>query len=177
VTFETPGRGDFVMIDDQFAAIDKQGNYHSGREALDLDSVFGELSGGETIAAPLPDGIRVGHVHLHVADLDAAMRFYSEILGFQEQFQMPKIQMGDVTLPDYVPHIIAFNTWAGVGAQPAPDGASGLQYFTVTLPDPVSLEGAVARLKAAGVAMTETPAGLLVRDPSRNLLQLTTRQD
>src|SRR5580765_2665536 len=94
VTFETPERGDFIMIDGQFAAIDRAGNYHSGREALDLDSVLGELSEGETLAAPLPDGIRVGHVHLHVADLDASMRFYSKLLGFQEQFQMPSIQMG-----------------------------------------------------------------------------------
>jgi catechol 2,3-dioxygenase len=81
--------------------------------------------------------------------------------------------MGDVTLPGYVPHIIAVNTWAGVGAPPPPAGASGLRHFTITLPDRATLAGVVARLEAGRVPLTETPDGLLVRDPAQNAILLS----
>ncbi|HEX8220667.1 MAG TPA: VOC family protein [Chloroflexia bacterium] len=179
VTFETPHRGRFDIVNGQPAAIDTEGNILSGREPVDLESLFGELGdirrpdAMESLARPLPVGTRVGHVHLHVADLQAAMHFYSDLLGFQKQFLEPRFQMGDVTLPNYVPHIIAFNTWAGRGAPPAPAGASGLRHFTITLPDHETLAGIVERLEAAGVTIRETKAGLTVHDPAHNAVLLT----
>jgi catechol 2,3-dioxygenase len=168
VTFETPWRGRFTVVDGQPAAVDTAGNVRSGRDPVDLDSLFSELATEESLEAPLPTGSRVGHVHLHVADIGAAMHFYRDVLGFQEQMLMPQFQMGDVTLPNYVPHIIAFNTWAGRGVPPAPAAASGLRFFTITLPDRPTLAGVVERLEAARVPLAETPTGLMLRDPAQN---------
>lgn len=172
VTFETPERGQFAIIDGQPVAIDPAGGLHSGRDPVDLDSLFAELAPGESLSAPLPDGSRVGHVHLHVADLDAAMRFYRDLIGFQEQMLVAQFQMGDVTLPNYVPHIIAFNTWAGVGVSPAPADASGLRFFTIRLPDAAALEQVIARLDTAGVNTERTADGVFTHDPSQNRVLL-----
>ena len=88
VTFETPERGQLTVVNGQPLAIDTAGNVHSGRDPVDLDSLFGELGTGGLLEAPLSPGSRVGHVHLHVADLAAAMHFYRDVLGFQENFRL-----------------------------------------------------------------------------------------
>jgi catechol 2,3-dioxygenase len=175
VTFETPERGQFTIVNGQPLAVDAEGNTHSGREPVDLNSLFGELGTGdigEALKPPISDGARVGHVHLHVPDLAPAMRFYRDVLGFQENFLAPQFQMGDVTLPNYVPHIIAFNTWAGRGALPPPADSSGLRHFTIILPDRDTLNAVVKRLEAAQMPIVETPNGLMVRDPSQNSILL-----
>ena len=111
LTFETPERGRLVSDGEGFYGIDTAGRRHSGREAVDLDSMFGELSETDDLDAKLPAGTRIGHVHLHVADLDEAMDFYAGAVGFARQMLSRSFRMGDVTL-DYPPHILAFNTWA-----------------------------------------------------------------
>jgi catechol-2,3-dioxygenase len=75
--------------------------------------------------------------------------------------------------PHHVPHIIAFNTWAGEGVPPAPAGASGLRHLTVALPDRDALAGLAGRLAAAGVPAADALGGLLVRDPAQNAILLT----
>jgi hypothetical protein len=90
----------------------------------------------------------------------------------KENFLVPQLQIGDVTLPNYVPHIIAFNTWAGRGAPPTPADTSGLRHFTITLPDRSALAPVVDRLKAAHVPLLETSAGLILRDPAQNNILL-----
>src|SRR4051794_2744563 len=92
VTFETPERGQFTLINGQPAAVDTAGKVRSGRAPVALASLFGELGAGESLAQPLPAGTRVGHVHLHVPDLAAAMHFYRDLLGFQEQMLVPQFQ-------------------------------------------------------------------------------------
>lgn len=173
VTFETPERGQFTIVNGQPRAVDRAGNVRSGRDPVDLDSLFGELREGESLAAPLPAGSRVGHVHLHVPDLAAAMRFYRDILGFQEQMLVPQFQMGDVTLPAYVPHIIAFNTWGGRGVPPAPADASGLRHFTIALPDRAALASVIGRIEAAQMTLSEGSEGFWLRDPAQNSILLT----
>ena len=63
----------------------------------------------------MPAGTRIGHVHLHVNDLEEAMRFYRDGIGFGGLFIMRRFGMGDLGL-DYTPHTIAFNIWAGPNA-------------------------------------------------------------
>ena len=174
VTFETPRRGRFTVVDGEPLAVDAAGNRRSGRDPVDLHSLFAELGPEESPDAPLPAGTRVGHVHLHVADLAAALRFYRDVLGFREQLCAPRMRMVDLILsPETVPHIIALNTWAGEDAPPAPPGASGLRYYTIELPGRAALAGVVGRLTAAGVPLTETAAGLTLRDPAHNGILLT----
>jgi catechol 2,3-dioxygenase len=171
LTFETPGRGRLVTDGDNFYGIDNAGRRHSGREAVDLDSLLGELSRDDPLDVPLPPGTRVGHVHVHVADLAAAMRFYGETIGFRPLMMNRRFRMGDVTL-DYPPHIVAFNTWAGEGARQPPPESAGLRWFTIELPDADSLAHARERLQRAGAAIGEADEGTDTADPSGNRVRL-----
>jgi catechol 2,3-dioxygenase len=172
LTFETPWRGRLVTDGEGFYGIDTAGRRHSGREAVDLDSLFGELSETDDLNAKLPPGTRVGHVHLHVADLDEAMAFYAGIVGFARQMLSRDFRMGDVTL-DYPPHILAFNTWAGEGAKQAPAGHAGLRWFTIDVPDAAAMDALRLRLAKSGHAVDEVDGGLETTDPAGNRLQIT----
>ena len=96
-------------------------------------------------------GARVGHVHLKVADLDRAIAFYSDVLGFEVQAR----RHGAAFLgADGYHHHIGLNTWESLGAPPPPSGHTGLFHTAVLFPDRASLARAVARVLAAGHAIT-----------------------
>jgi catechol 2,3-dioxygenase len=81
--------------------------------------------------------------------------------------------MGEVGLDDQQPHVIAFNTWKGIGIPPAPANVLGLRYFTIVLPNATELNDVVERVQAAGLPTEQTSAGILVRDPSQIAMILT----
>jgi catechol 2,3-dioxygenase len=175
ITFETPHRGEMVVQSNgQFGGITADGQPHSGREAVDLESLFGELSEGDSLETPLPAGTRVGHVHLHVNNLDQAVAFYRDVVGFRPLMSMPVIGMTDFGLDRItVPHALALNTWSGEGALPAPEGTSGLRYFTLDLPAATDLDALAGRLRAAGHPFEQEGTTLTVLDPARNRLHVT----
>jgi catechol 2,3-dioxygenase len=172
MTFETPWRG---TLSDQpelgSYGITTEGKPHSGREAIDLDDLMAEMKGDDTLTPRLPEGARIGHVHVHVKDLDEAMRFYADIIGFKRQFVIGFFGMGDVAL-DYVPHIVAFNTWSGRNAAQPPPGTAGLRWFTIVLPDATAMAGVKSRLDAAGIASEKFEGGIATRDPAGNCVRL-----
>jgi catechol 2,3-dioxygenase len=171
MTFETPWRGTFGGDDSGYYGITKDGKRHSGREPVDLESLFGELQEGENLAVPLPSGTRIGHVHLHVADLKRSMDFYTAGLGFGWQMLSTRIRMADVSL-DYPPHIMAFNTWAGEGApQPPPDSA-GLRWFTVVVPHERAMAEVRFRIERAGGKVLDRGRSIETADPSGNRLRV-----
>jgi len=114
---------------------------------LDLHGLLAE--GGDR-GEPVPDGTRLGHIHLRVSDLGRAETFYHETLGF------------DVTLRRYTGalfmsaggyhHHLGTNVWAGQGIPPAAAAGPGLWYFTVQLPDAAELARAAARRPARGMS-------------------------
>jgi len=172
LTFETPWRGELKSDGDMFYGVDTNGRRHSGRDAVDLDSMFAELKQDEDLNAPLSAGTRVGHVHLHVDNLDKAMGFYADTIGFERQMLNRRFRMGDVNL-DYPPHIMAFNTWAGEGApQPPPDSA-GLRWFTIETPDEASRGAMLDRLAKARAPVEVVGNDFETRDPAGNRLRLT----
>lgn len=171
ITFETPWRGRLGEAEEGFYVRTNDGSPHSGREAIDVDDLLGELGENPVIEQRMPAGTRIGHVHVHVNDLDASLRFYRDGLGFGGLFIMRKFGMGDVGL-DYMPHTVAFNIWSGPDATQGPDDAAGLRWFTVNLPDGQTLEQVRERLDALGVEVTEAEDGLRVRDPSGNLVRI-----
>ena len=136
---------------------------------LDVDGLLAELREDEPESA-MPDGTRVGHVHLNVADLDAAERFYSGLLGF------------DVTVRGYpgalflstggYHHHIGVNTWAGPGAPAPAAGSRGLEWFELSVDDAPGLAELERRLGDAGAPIERRPEGLLTHDPSENGLLL-----
>ena len=173
ITFETPWRGHLGDPDSGAYATTADGKPHSGREPIDMQDLLGELGPKPVIQPRMPDGTRIGHVHVHVNDLHQAMAFYRDGLGFAGLFLIKSFGMGDVGL-GYMPHAIAFNIWSGPNAAQAPAGSAGLRWFTVVVPDNGVLEDVRARLRSVGSEFGDIPKGIEARDPSGNLVKIIT---
>jgi len=118
----------------------------------------------------MPAGAVMGHVHLHVASIPQAQAFYCDVLGFDlAQRYGPSALF--VSAGGYHHHI-GLNTWAGVGAPPAPAGSAGLRYFTVLVPDDASLASLVRRVEGAGIPVVAQDGGWQLQDPSGNGIRL-----
>ena len=94
---------------------------------LDLRDLLA-AAGGEEPSRHAEPGLVVGHVHLHVGDLEAALRFYADELGLEEMTRYPGA--GFVAWDGYHHHL-GINTWRGEGVPPAPEGSIGLRHWTV----------------------------------------------
>jgi catechol 2,3-dioxygenase len=114
----------------------------------------------------------MGHIHLQVADVAAAERFYTQILGFEHMADYPSASF--VSAGGYHHHL-GMNSWMGAGAPPPPTTAARLLWYEIRLPDQAALDEVLARLQAANVPVEQTDQGWLTRDPSQNtiLLRLT----
>ena len=137
---------------------------------LDLDGLMGEL--GDGAGDRVPDGTRIGHVHLNVAAIDDSERFWCDLVGF------------DVTVNTYpgalfvsaggYHHHVGLNTWNGPGAPPQPEGAVGLRSFEIA-----STAEAVAeagdRLTSAGVSARREKYSVAARDPSEIAVEIVGR--
>jgi catechol 2,3-dioxygenase len=171
---ESPEDGSFTFSGSTFGAIDKDGRPRSGRDPIDLEQLFSGLSPDDPVDVPLPEGAKMGHVHLHVRDVDEALRFYHDLVGFDVMGHVPAIGAAFISAGGYHHHL-GLNTWAGRGAPPAPPGTAGLRRFTIELPTAPDLDEVVARLRSAGVAVEERPDGFYAQDPSSNQVQLKVR--
>ena len=171
---DTPERGRWAMSDDGFAAVDADGNPHSGRESLDVEALLQHLQPGDALDQSAPEGTVIGHVHLHVADIAEANHFYHGQLGFEIQGVSNSIGISFVSAGGYHHHI-GLNIWLGQGAPPPTDGALGLHYFSIVVPDAAELERLSDRLGQATLPFEKNEAGVLVSDPSRNGVLLTDR--
>jgi catechol 2,3-dioxygenase len=139
---------------------------------LDLGGLLRE-PGSERPWEGLPTGTSIGHVHLHVRDLQEAEHFYHGTLGFDVATRYGE-QALFVSAGGYHHHV-GLNTWAGAGAAPPPEGSAGLRYFTVRVPEVSELDRLVRRLREDGVVFEENPGSVSLRDPSGNGINITAR--
>ncbi len=95
--------------------------------------------------------VRIGHVHLKVADLDRALAFYCDVLGF-ELMQRLGTQAAFISAGGYHHHI-GLNTWESAGGSPPPPGTTGLYHLAVLYPDRRTLADALVRLVRAGISL------------------------
>ena len=114
---------------------------------------------------PIDPGVTIGHVHLKVADLERALAFYCDVLGFELTARLP--QAAFISAGGYHHHL-GLNTWGTRGAPPPPPGARGLVRYRVVVPTADDLRVVAERLDAAGVAAERRDGGLEVVDPSGN---------
>ncbi|MBJ7332669.1 MAG: VOC family protein [Solirubrobacteraceae bacterium] len=133
-------------------------------QALDMDALLGLLD--EDIPAHIEPGFTTGHLHLHVGDLDAADRFYREVVGFEPVMALPG-SASFLSAGGYHHHV-AVNVWRGPGVPPAPADAVGLRHWTVYVPGDADVDAVRARAAGADVAVTDAAGGALLRDPSGN---------
>lgn len=123
----------------------------------------------------LPPAVRIGHVHLKVADLDRALAFYRDVLGFAVM-QRFGAQAAFISAGGYHHHI-GLNTWESRGGSPPPAGTTGLYHTAILFPDRASLAAAVRRVLAAGVALDGAAdhgvsEAIYLRDPDQNGVEL-----
>jgi catechol 2,3-dioxygenase len=124
---------------------------------------------------PIAPGVRIGHVHLKVADLDRALKFYCGVLGFELQ-QKFGAQAAFISAGGYHHHI-GLNTWESAGGSPPPPGATGLYHVAILYPTRALLADALRRLIAAkveldGAADHGVSEALYLRDPDENGVEL-----
>jgi len=96
-------------------------------------------------------GTDIGHVHLRVSDLDRAVRFYTEALGFEVESRMPGAAF--LGAGGYHHHI-GLNTWRSEGGSPPPPGSTGLFHFAIRYPTRAALATALRRLIDAGAPIS-----------------------
>ena len=143
--------------------------YAGGPQPLDLRGLL--ASAGDEPREHVGDGLAVGHVHLHVGDVDEAVRFYRDVLGFEEQARLPTAAF--LSAGGYHHHVGA-NVWRGQGVPPSPDDAVGLRHWTVVLDADDAVHDLARRVRDAGYTVDERDDGVLVRDPWNIAVLVTT---
>src|SRR5687768_6176205 len=121
-----------------------------------------------------PD-VRIGHVHLKVADLQRALSFYCDVLGF-ELTQSLSSGAAFISAGGYHHHI-GLNTWESMGGSPPPPGTTGLYHTAIVFPTRVDLAAALSRVLEArisldGAADHGVSEALYLRDPDQNGVEL-----
>jgi catechol 2,3-dioxygenase len=127
------------------------------------------------ISAPIDPGTRIGHVHLKVADIERALKFYCGVLGF-ELTQRIGAQAAFVSAGGYHHHI-GLNTWESRGGSPPPPGTTGLFHVAILYPTRAALADALRRLVAADIPLDGASdhgvsEALYLRDPDQNGVEL-----
>jgi catechol 2,3-dioxygenase len=118
---------------------------------------------------------KIGHVHLTVSDLDRALAFYRDALGFAvtSRYGADAVFLA----AGGYHHHIGLNTWAGRGAPPPPAGTTGLYHFAILFPDRHTLAQAVRRVLDAGYPLDGASdhgvsEAIYLRDPDGNGVEL-----
>jgi catechol 2,3-dioxygenase len=125
--------------------------------------------------APINPGVRIGHVHLKVADIDRALAFYCGVLGFT-LMQRIGAQAAFVSAGGYHHHI-GLNTWESRGGAPPAPGTTGLYHLAILYPTRAELAGALLRLVDAKISLDGASdhgvsEALYLRDPDDNGVEL-----
>ncbi|MEI9895800.1 MAG: VOC family protein [Chthoniobacter sp.] len=115
-------------------------------------------------------GVRIGHVHLKVADLDRALAFYRDVLGFEVTQRLGR-QAAFLSAGGYHHHI-GLNTWESAGGAPPPPGSTGLYHTAILYPTRALLADALRRVVKAGIPLEGASdhgvsEALYLRDPRR----------
>jgi catechol 2,3-dioxygenase len=127
------------------------------------------------VSHPIDPGVRIGHVHLKVANLERALGFYRGVLGF-ELMQRMGDQAAFLSAGGYHHHI-GLNTWESLDGQAPPFGATGLYHHAILYPTRAALADALRRLIAAGISLDGAAdhgvsEALYLRDPDDNGVEL-----
>lgn len=123
----------------------------------------------------LDPGVRIGHVHLKVSDLERALSFYSGVLGFKITQRYGK-NAAFIAAGSYHHHI-GLNTWESAGGKPPPSGATGLFHLAILYPTRAALADALRRLMKANISLDGASdhgvsEALYLRDPDQNGVEL-----
>ncbi|HZL78652.1 MAG TPA: VOC family protein [Candidatus Limnocylindrales bacterium] len=124
---------------------------------------------------PIDSRVSIGHVHLKVADLERALKFYCGVLGFELQQRFGS-SAAFISAGGYHHHI-GLNTWESAGGSPPPPRSTGLYHLAILYPTRAALADALRRLVNAGVELDGAAdhgvsEALYLRDPDGNGVEL-----
>jgi len=127
------------------------------------------------VTSTIDPRVDIGHVHLKVSDIDRALAFYRDVLGF-ELTQRLGDEAAFLSAGGYH-HNLGLNTWESRGGSPPPPGTTGLYHVAIRYPDRAALGDALRRLSDAGIPITgATDHGVseavYLRDPDGNGIEL-----
>ena len=147
--------------------------YAGGPAPLDTESLLATVQ-GEAPRDHVGEGLRMGHLHLHVGDIDEGLAFYRDVLGFELRANLGSAAF--VSAGGYHHHL-GFNVWRGRGVGPAPDHTVGLRHWTVELPTDDDVAAVRGGVQDAGQAVEPFPSGFLVHDPWRTAVAFVSTAD
>ena len=125
-------------------------------------------------ANPIDPGVRIGHVHLKVSDIERALGFWRDVLGFEV---MQRREGAVFISAGGYHHHIALNTWESLGGPPPAKGTTGLYHVAILYPRRAALGRALARVHGAGIRLTGASdhgvsIALYLDDPDGNGVEL-----
>jgi len=125
--------------------------------------------------SPVDGRVRIGHVHLKVADLERSLAFYRDVLGFEVTQRMGR-QAVFLSAGGYHHHL-GLNTWESLGGSPPPPGATGLYHVAIVYPTRALLADALRHVLAAGIELEGAAdhgvsEAIYLRDPDDNGVEL-----
>ena len=143
---------------------DGQGNVDMATIAIDWHGLLA-LAQDQTWSG-LPKDTVIGHVHFHVNNMANSKRFYIDILGFKAEADLMR-QMGALFAgAGGYHHHLGLNIWAGSNAPIPPSNSTGINYFTIILPNLEELSLVKSRLDAAEIPVENQDGALFVKDPN-----------
>jgi catechol 2,3-dioxygenase len=170
ITFETPWRGTLGDPESGSYATTSEGKQHSGREPIDMDDLLGELGENPTLEARMPAGTRIGTCMCTSTISISRWSFTataSASVGCSSSSRSAWRRRSRLhPAHDRIQHL----------GRPERDPSAGrfrrLRWFTIVVPDAVTLDDVRARLTARAYAFGEIGAGIETRDPSGNLVKI-----
>jgi catechol 2,3-dioxygenase len=143
-------------------------------DPLDMEAILAEGDRDGSDARAFPEGTRIGHVHLQVADVAEAVRFYHELIGFDITATWGGAAF--LSAGGYHHHL-GLNSWASRGAPPAPAGSTGLEAFSLRVAGASEQERIRSSLETAGIPARREGGILSARDPWNVGLEITVVSD
>ncbi len=137
---------------------------------LNLQDLLGELAHDRDGWQGFPAGTTMGHIHLHVSDMEAAGQFYNEVLGFD--FIAKYGRSAQFLSVGGYHHHIGMNTWAGVGIPAAPNGSVGLRDYELIVPDEAAKSALLANLEDKNIHVDTQQDVAMIQDPAGNWIRI-----
>jgi catechol 2,3-dioxygenase len=160
------GNGIELAVDRPREAWPRGLGYDGGPAPLDFADLLGTVE-RDDVPERVGPGLQMGHLHLHVGDVEEGLAFYRDVIGFEEQMNLGRAAF--VSAGGYHHHV-AFNTWRG--GEPVAPGTIGMERWTVVLPTAEDVARVRERVEAAGLEAGDADGGFVTRDPWRNALHV-----
>lgn len=141
-------------------------------DPIDFDSFFAEIKDDDSALRnpAVPDGTKLGHMHLRIGNIPAGEQFYHGILGFDITARMPSALF--LSAGGYHHHL-GMNIWESRNGKPPVESSVGLREFSIALPDVAELDRLTKQIEDAGVSVERSENAAVLYDPWQNRIKLT----